>query len=138
MTSAEKKEISLRSKEEIQKENGEPTRPGVYYSPAVDIFETPTAITVLADMPGVAKENLDIDVRDRVLTITGTVSEMPERNRLVYREYGIGGYTRRFSLSDKVDQSKISAALKDGVLTLTLPKAEPLQPRKIAIAAQSV
>jgi len=128
-----KKEISLREKEEIKKDEGEPTQAGVYYSPAVDIFETEEAITLLADLPGVDKEQLDINVEDRQLTVTGLVKEPEHRLQPVYTEYGVGGYTRSFKLGDTVDQSKISASLKDGVLTLVLPKADRLQPRKIEI-----
>jgi HSP20 family protein len=130
----DKKEIALREKEEIKKDEGEPTQAGVYYSPAVDIFETEEAITVLADLPGVDKDKLDIDIEDRQLTITGLVKEPEERLQSVYTEYGIGGYTRSFRLGDTIDQSKINAALKDGVLTLVLPKADRLKPRKIEIA----
>jgi HSP20 family protein len=129
-----KKEIKLREKEEIKKDDGEPTKAGVYYSPAVDIFETDDAITLLADLPGVEKDGLDINVEDRQLTITGLVKEPEERRQPVYSEYGIGGYTRNFKLGDTIDQSKISASLKDGVLELVLPKADRLKPRKIEIA----
>jgi len=133
--SKDKKEITLREKEEIKKDEGEPTQAGVYYSPTVDIFETEDAITLLADLPGVDKEHLDINVEDRQLTITGLVKEPEERLQSAYTEYGIGGYTRSFKLGDTIDQSKINASLKDGVLTLVLPKAERLKPRKIEIAA---
>ena len=129
-----KKEIKLREKEEIKKDDGEPTKAGVYYSPAVDIFETDDTITLLADLPGVEKDGLDINVEDRQLTITGLVKEPEERRQPVYSEYGIGGYTRNFKLGDTIDQSKISASLKDGVLELVLPKADRLKPRKIEIA----
>ena len=129
----ENKEISLREKEEIQKDSGEPTKEGVYFSPTVDIYETDDAITLLADLPGVVKDNLDINVEDKQLTITGLVDEPENRLQSVYTEYGIGGYTRSFKLGDAIDQSKINAALKDGVLTLVLPKAEALKPRKIEI-----
>ncbi|MDJ0762060.1 MAG: Hsp20/alpha crystallin family protein [Myxococcota bacterium] len=131
----ESREISLREKEEIKKNEGEPTHAGVYYSPTVDIFETEDAITLLADLPGVEKKNLDINVEDKQLTITGLVDKTEDRFQSVYTEYGIGGYTRSFRLGDTIDQTKINAALKDGVLTLVLPKAERLIPRKIEITA---
>jgi len=131
----ENKEITMREKEEIKKEEGEPTKAGVYYSPTVDIFESDEAITLLADLPGVDKDKLDINVEDRQLTITGLVTEPEERLHTVYTEYGIGGYTRSFKLGDTIDQAKINASLKDGVLTLVLPKADRLKPRKIEITA---
>ena len=131
----EKKEIALREKEEINKHEGEPTRTGVSYLPLVDIYETDEAITLLSDLPGVKIEDLDVDVRDRQLTITAPVGKPDERFRPVYSEYGIGGYTRSFALGDAIDQTKISANLSDGVLTLVLPKADRLKPRKIDILA---
>ena len=130
----EKKEISLREKEEIKKEEGEPTQAGVYYSPTVDIYETDDSITLLADLPGVGKEHLDINVEDKQLIITGLVEEPEERLQSIYAEYGIGGYTRSFKLGDTIDQAGINASLKDGVLTLVLPKAERLKPRKVEIS----
>ena len=134
MTEKERNEIKLREKEAIEKESGEPTQAGVYYSPAVDIYETDDAITLFADLPGVEKEKLDINVEDRQLTITGLVREPEDRLQTVYSEYGIGGYTRHFKLGDTIDQTKISASLSDGVLRLVLPKADRLKPRKIEIA----
>jgi HSP20 family protein len=133
--SKEKKEIAVREKEEVKKDQGEPTQAGVYYSPAVDIYESEDAITVLADLPGVDKDLLDVDVEDRQLTITGRVAQPEERFQPLYREYGIGGYTRSFRLGDTIDPSKIGASLKDGVLTLVLPKADRLKPRKIEISS---
>lgn len=130
----EKKEIALREKEEIKKEEGEPTQAGIYYSPVVDIFENEEAITLLADVPGVDRDKLEINIEDKQLTITGLVDEPESRFQSVYSEYGIGGYTRSFKLGDTIDRSKINASLKDGVLTLVLPKADRLKPRKIEIA----
>lgn len=131
----EKKELAHREKEPIDRQAGEPTRSGIYYSPAVDIHQNEEAITLVADLPGVSRENLDIDLKDSILTVTGTVVEPEGSARPVYREYGIGGYLRRFTLSDKIDQGKISAQMKDGVLTVVLPKADALKPRKIEIGA---
>ncbi|MCP4602974.1 MAG: Hsp20/alpha crystallin family protein [Proteobacteria bacterium] len=134
MSDCKNKEIAIREKQQIKKEEGEPTRAGVYYSPRVDIYETDEAITLLADLPGVDKNVLDIDVEDQRLTITGLVKKTEDRFNPVYEEYGIGGYTRNFQLGDTIDQTKINASLKDGVLTLVLPKADRLRPRKIEIA----
>lgn len=127
------KEISLREKEEIEKHKGEPLRTGVKFLPTVDIHETEESITLLADLPGVDKSDLEIHVEDRELTITGLVQEPEQRFQPVYREYDIGGYTRSFRLGDTIDQTKINASLQDGVLTLILPKAERIKPRKIEI-----
>jgi HSP20 family molecular chaperone IbpA len=132
---SEKKELAHRDKEPIEKGAGEPTRAGVYYSPAVDIYRDEEGLTLVADLPGVRKEDLDIDLKESVLTISAAVPELEDRFKPVYREYGVGGYMRSFTLSDKIDQAKISAQLRDGVLTVRLPKTGALVPRKISIGA---
>lgn len=129
----EKKEIAVREKEAIRPASGEPTREGVYYSPAVDIFETDDRITVVADMPGVRKEGVDVDIKDGVLTISGAVEPVPERLRPVWREFDVGGFLRRFTIGDKIDSEKISASLSNGVLTLELPKADRLRSRRVEV-----
>jgi HSP20 family protein len=135
MTDKEKKELKLRDKEPISRHGGEPTRDGLFYSPAVDILRTDDAIAIVADLPGVKKADLEIGIDDGVLTIAAPVADVETRHKPVYREYGVGGYLRRFALSDKIDQAKITAELDGGVLTVTLPKAERLKPRKIAVTA---
>jgi HSP20 family molecular chaperone IbpA len=112
----------------------EQTRPGPVYTPAVDIFEHESAITVLADMPGVKAQDLDIDLRENVLTLTGRVSpsEAPAQS-FVLREYEPGTFFRQFTLGSAIEQSKIDAKLTDGVLRLELPKAEKARPRQIAV-----
>jgi len=136
MTEQEKKELSLRDKEPIAKNEGEPTRAGEWYSPAVDIYRTDDAIELVADLPGARKEELHIGLEDGALTISAPVADVEPRLKPRYREYGIGGYLRRFTLSDAIDQSKISASLEDGVLEVRLPKAERLRPRKIEVAVR--
>ena len=112
----------------------EQTRPGTVYSPAVDIFENDNSITLLADMPGVKAENLEIDLRESVLTLTGRVTP-PDRAKEsdVMREYQSGTFFRQFTLSERIDQSRIDAKLTDGVLRLELPKVEKARPRQIAV-----
>jgi len=127
-------EITVHEKKSIEKDTHEPTRAGVSFSPSVDIFETEDALTLLADLPGVKKESLNVDLQDRKLTITGLVDEVEPRLRSIYSEYGIGGFTRSFELGDTIDRKGISASLKDGMLTLVLPKADRLKPRKIEVA----
>jgi HSP20 family molecular chaperone IbpA len=127
---AEKKELETRGDSEIEQ-----TRSGPVFTPAVDIFETEDMISVLADMPGVLADDLIIDLRENVLTLTGAVAA-PEgdKEEEVLREFAVGGtYYRRFTLSDTIDQPKIMASLKDGVLRLDLPKVEAVKPRKIAV-----
>jgi HSP20 family molecular chaperone IbpA len=112
----------------------EQTRPGEVFTPATDIFETDEAITVLADMPGVKADALQIDLRDNVLTLTGRVAR-PESSyeAELLREFQVGTYYRQFTLSERIDQAKIDAKLSDGVLRLELPKVERAKPRTIQV-----
>ena len=113
----------------------EQTRPGPVYQPAVDIFETDAAITVLADMPGVKPNQLEIDLRDNVLSLTGRVTAAPTHEADVLREYDAGTFFRQFTLAETIDQAKIDAKLVDGVLRLELPKLERAKPRHITVRA---
>ncbi len=129
-----KKEMEVKEKKAIDSTEGEPTKKGIYFTPPVDIFETEEAITLLADVPGAAKEGLDIDLREGVLTITADVEEPEQKGEPVYKEYDVGGFTRRFQIGKEIDQEKITAELESGVLTVHLPKAESLKPRKIPVS----
>ncbi len=112
----------------------EQTRPGPFYSPAVDIFENDSAITVLADMPGVSARDLQIDLRESVLTLTGRVTSADSSTEAdVLREYRTGTFFRQFTLSETIDQAGIDAKLTDGVLRLELPKVERAKPRQITV-----
>ena len=104
----------------------------IYIAPPVDIFETQDALTVVADLPGVSKDNVDIRVEDDVLTIKGRSNYSPKANML-REEFKLQGYYRQFQLSDEVEQDKISAESKSGVLTVHLPKAEKSKPRQIKV-----
>jgi HSP20 family protein len=133
MAEKERKELKAREKAEVSAP-AEQTKPGPTFIPAVDIFETDQEITVLADMPGVKAKDLAIDLRENTLTLSGDV-ESPEgaNEEEVLREYRTGNYYRQFTLSEGIDQSKIEAALKDGVLRLRLPKVEAAAPRTIPV-----
>jgi HSP20 family protein len=133
MTDKEKKELQVAEKQAIEKQEGEPTREGLMWVPQVDIIEDKDAITLRADLPGVKKDNVEIDVREGVLSLSASLNPTPEGWQPVYSEYQIGGYSRRFTLGEQIDQSKISANMDNGVLTLVLPKAEAAKPRKIQI-----
>lgn len=112
----------------------EQTRPGPVYSPSVDIFENEHSLTLLADMPGVKADDLKIDLRENVLTLTGHVSSREKPNESdVLREYALGTFFRQFTLSETIDQAKIDAKLADGVLRLELPKTEKAKPRQITV-----
>ncbi len=134
MADTTSKEMQVKEKHEVNKP--EQTRPAPIFTPAVDIFETDTEITLLADLPGVTSDNLNIDLNDSVLTLTGDIEpfENPDEEDLMI-EYEVGQYYRQFTLSEIIDQNKIEANLGDGVLRLTLPKAEKAKPRKIEVKA---
>lgn len=105
-----------------------------YVTPPVDIYEMPDGLVVMADVPGVMQEQLDVRVDNHILTIRGqTCHAYPAEP--TYCEYELAHYFRQFELSDQMDVSKITADLQHGVLTLTLPKAEEAKPRKITVVA---
>ena len=133
MTDTDSKSLQVKEKAEVSTP-GEQTRPGVVFTPAVDIFETDKEITLLADMPGVTSSDLNIDLRDDMLTLDGDVKPPEGADETdVIREYRTGKYYRQFTLSQVIDQAKIDAELKDGVLRLTLPKIQAATPRKIVV-----
>lgn len=103
-----------------------------YVTPPVDIYETAEGLLVKADLPGVAREGLDVRVENNTLTIRGKAAHAAP-GEPIYREYGLLSFFRQFELNDRVDQLKISAELKHGVLTLSLPKAEEAKPRRIEV-----
>jgi len=126
------KELQVREEQEV-KAGLESTRNPPVYVPPVDIYESQDAIVILADMPGVAPEGVDVDLRDNQLTFTGKVVLEESKERMLLQEYGVGDFYRQFTLSSRIDQGKIEASMKDGVLVLTLPKAEVAKPKKITV-----
>ena len=135
MSDSESKSLQAKEKAAVASP-AEQLKPGLVFSPAIDIFETEKEITLLADMPGVKAGNLNIDLKENVLSLTGDVEDPQGPNEVdLLREYRTGRYFREFSLSQVVDQSKIDAELKDGVLHLRLPKVEKATPRKISVKA---
>ncbi|MBI5276310.1 MAG: Hsp20/alpha crystallin family protein [Burkholderiales bacterium] len=113
----------------------ETTQPS-YVVPPVDVFEDASGITLLADLPGVSRERLDLRVDNEALVIeAAAASAFPEGMELVYGEAQVAAYRRRFTLSRELDTSRIDAQLKDGVLKLHIPKAEEAKPRRIAVSA---
>lgn len=87
------------------------------------------------DLPGVTADDLDIDFENKELTIRGRVSPRQEGSQYLFAEYGVGDFYRTFSIGESIDTEKIAAELKNGVLTLHLPKTEAVKPRKIAVKA---
>jgi len=107
------------------------------FRPDVDIVERKDDIVIMADMPGVGKDSVDITLENKVLTIYGKVdAEIPEKHKLYISEYGIGDYQRVFNINEEIDRDKIEASVKNGVLKIILPKSEALKARKIEVKAE--
>jgi len=122
-------------KKEAELEKGvERTRETRVFTPTVDIIEEDNDIVILADMPGVDQNSVDITLEEDLLTIYGKIEpEIPANHKLVISEYGIGDYQRTFTLSNEIDKEHIKATVSDGVLRLVLPKAEKAKTRKIPV-----
>lgn len=131
-------EVQVRKEEAQELDGAERTRTRRLFIPKVDIYETGEAVILLADMPGAHEDAVDITLEKNILSIKGYVNlEGEEGYGLAYNEYDVGDYERTFALSDEVNRNEIEAAMKDGVLQLTLPKAETARTRKIAVKAAS-
>jgi len=124
-------ELAKREQNEVA--TVERTRGGLTYSPRIDIWETDDELMLYADLPGVAPENLDIQFENRELRIHGKVYPRHDDVKFLYGEYGIGDFYRTFSIGETVDSQNISGELKDGVLTLHLPKTDAVKPRRIEV-----
>ena len=127
-------ELQVQQKREVEKRQ-ESTVPARVYVPVTDIFETDAALMLALEMPGVDRGNIEVTLDSGVLTIEGKVNFTKYAGlHPVYTEYNVGNYVRGFELSSDIDQERISADLKDGVVTLTLPKAEKAKPRRIVVS----
>lgn len=125
-------DMQVQEKQELQTK-AESTRNVPLFVPAVDIYERQNELTLLADMPGVPIENVDIDLKDDQLTIRGKAATEEACGTVLLREYAVGDYYRQFTLSNAIDRERIEASMKDGVLKVVLPKAEAVKPRKITV-----
>ncbi len=103
------------------------------FSPNVDILENADELTLVADVPGVTPDSIDIQYEQGELTIRGRVEPRGQHNNFLLNEYGVGDFYRVFQLGEGVDNDKISAEVAHGVLTVHLPKLERVKPRKIAV-----
>lgn len=136
MTEERTLQVEDTEKLEVAETGAERTRDRLAFVPRADIYETEEAIVVVADMPGVDANSVDIMLEDNVLTINGYVEpEQPVGYSLAYAEYQVGDYERAFTVSDQIDRDGIVAVVKDGVLRLHLPKVTEARRRKIAIKA---
>jgi HSP20 family molecular chaperone IbpA len=127
-------EIATREKQEVQ--GAEKTRPGRYFVPAVDIRENENELKLWADMPGVSEKDAEVSLNDGVLTIAGKVSPAAyDKLSPLYTEYNIGNYFRQFELNEDIDEARIKARMRNGVLEVELPKREHARPRRIEVSA---
>jgi HSP20 family protein len=131
---ADRQQLQVQRKREHEKRE-ETTIPARVFVPTADIYETPDALTVILEMPGVEKNNVTVRVEDGLLYVEGRLDLTKYQSlQALYTEYNIGHYSRSFQLSSKIDQNKIGAVLNDGVLSLTLSKVEEAKPRVITIS----
>lgn len=127
---SESKEMKTQEKQEMQEQR----EPQAFIRPAVDIYEDARAIIMKADLPGVSRDRLNIQIEGNTLAIEGLAAiDMPEGMEALYADVHATRYQRNFTLSNELEMGDISAEMKDGVLTLNLPKRAELQPRKIEV-----
>ena len=126
------KELQVQPRHEVR-QGGESTKPEKQFVPAVDIYETEKAVTVVAEMPGVAKTGIEVSLEEGVLTMIGERHNGIEKGTPLLREFATGRYVRRFTVSEAIDQEHIQATMANGMLTLVLPKIPPVSPRRIEV-----
>lgn len=127
-------ELQVQNKRQVESKE-ESTMPARLFLPQTDIFENSEALTLVLEMPGVDKGSVEVKVESDVLNIEGRVDfSKYDGLQPLYTEYNVGHYARSFRLSSKIEQEGISAELKDGVMTLVLPKAEKAKTRKIKVS----
>jgi HSP20 family protein len=128
--------LEVKKEEMLPAEGSERTRETRCFVPRADIFETDEKIVVKVDLPGVSENSTDITLEKNVLTINGYVEGFdPEGYSLAFAEYESGDFERSFRISNEIDCEKINATIKNGVLTLELPKSEVAKSRKIKVKA---
>jgi HSP20 family molecular chaperone IbpA len=124
-------ELQPRGKHELRQEG---TRPGVVFQPDVDILEQADAYVVHADVPGAGPDSVSVRLENGTLTLdAGVVSHAEPSWTPIHAEYRIGGYHREFRMSEDIDAGAVSASVRDGVLTLRLPKRAASRPRQIRV-----
>lgn len=128
--------VPTQQESEVSTQREGTREPERYVTPPVDIYETEDGLTILVDIPGVSKENLNISVEDDILSIEGKVPATEQDTDYEWAEYRLNNYWRQFQLSSAVDREKIEAKLENGVLNLYLPKAEKAKPRKLEVRTE--
>lgn len=125
-------ELKIQEKK-VAQSGDENTKNECCFAPHVDIYETEREVAVIADMPGVTVDGIELSLEDNILTLQGHRVLQQQSGRILLEEYESGHYLRRFTVAETIDQEQIEASLADGVLTVRLPKAIPAQPRKIEV-----
>jgi HSP20 family protein len=127
-------DVTTRQQDVTVTQNREETRaPDRFLRPAVNIIEEESGLVLTADLPGASKQSLDVHVEKGIITINAAVSrDLP--GRAIYSEFEWAPYYRQFQLPDAIDQAKVKAEFRNGVLTLRLPKAEAAKPRRIEVS----
>jgi len=130
------KDLELQEQELAQTGDYERMSPRTTFIPRADIYETDQNVVVIVDMPGANEDSIDIMLEENTLVIDGkSTFDAPDGYSLVFAEFEAGDYERKFRITDQIDREKIDATYKDGVLRLTLPKAEQAKARKISVTA---
>jgi len=111
----------------------ESTRGGIYFTPRFDIYETENELLLMAEVPGVKAEDVNLHYEQGELILHAQVKPRANPERFLAREYEVGDFYRAFKVSESIDASKIEASCKNGVLTLHLPKVEAARPRQIKV-----
>lgn len=130
----EERGIAPTEKQQVDTSVHQELRSGNWFVPATDIYETPEWVVLVMDMPGVCFDCAHVSIVDDELVVTGHVTHGEDQdNYVLYREYDVGHYHRHFALPELIDRSQIEAVMVNGVLTVTLPKVQEAQPRRIPI-----
>ena len=130
------KEITKRSKKPISRHEHVITEEGVWFVPAADIHETEQGLFIQVDMPGCNDKNITLDLQGEELVMTGHVGYEEEKDEnVLYSEYDVGHYHRHFLLSSEFDPEKVDASMKEGVLTIKVPRIENLTPKRLTVKA---
>jgi HSP20 family protein len=131
------KALEVQEQEVAQTDGTERISPKTTFVPRADIYETDENVVVIVDMPGVSDDTIDVTLEKNILAIRGSsIHENPEGYSLAFSEYEVGDYERSFRLTDQINREGIEANYRDGVLSLTLPKAEQAKARKIGVTAE--
>jgi HSP20 family protein len=131
---AENRELSAVDKREVDTNIHQELRSGNWFVPLTDVYETPEAVFLMMDMPGVCSDCAHVSIVDDELIVTGHVTHGEDDDDYVlYREYDVGHYHRHFGLPETIDRAKIEATISDGVLTVVMPRVEEVRPRRIPV-----